>query len=60
MKIRLVYSDTNLNSSFFLEKTKLLIISEKIGIILFFRSELTELSCKSGIYQESGPKGPDF
>ena len=21
---------------------------------------LTELSCKSGIYQESGPKGPDF
>ena len=21
---------------------------------------LTELSCKSGIYQERGPKGPDF
>ena len=23
-------------------------------------SLLTELSCKSGIYQERGPKGPDF
>ena len=23
-------------------------------------NDLTELSCKSGIYQESGPKGPDF
>ena len=22
--------------------------------------ELTELSCKSGIYSERGPKGPDF
>ena len=24
------------------------------------RSHLTELSCKNGIYQERGPKGPDF
>ena len=22
--------------------------------------DLTELSCKIGIYQERGPKGPDF
>ena len=24
------------------------------------KSALTELSCKNGIYQERGPKGPDF
>ena len=28
--------------------------------VYIFRELLTELSCKSGIYQESGPKGPDF
>ena len=25
-----------------------------------FLRKLTELSCKSGIHQERGPKGPDF
>ena len=33
--------------------------SEK-NSISFASTVLTELSCKSGIYQESGPKGPDF
>ena len=31
------------------------VISHKINQV-----NLTELSCKSGIYQERGPKGPDF
>ena len=26
----------------------------------FENQHLTEVSCKSGIYQERGPKGPDF
>ena len=34
--------------------------SIRIESVMSLMNDLTELSCKSGIYSERGPKGPDF